>query len=224
MIRGFRYLKGTINLTLASPRYEADIDLYNTEAHSNQHKADTMSFYSDSDHGGNSERQNKRRNQYGYVSGYTNGDSLVPVDWHSKVTSCAFANADIGESHADMSSATGEVYAAGNASCEMPNLKYICEDINIDFPCPAHLQMDNTAAEAFTNNTVVRTKLKHIDVRQNWVRCLRDHNLLLPIHVPSTDNLADFFTKILLGPTFKRLRDRMMVELPDHLKFVSPTQ
>jgi hypothetical protein len=181
-----------------------------------------MSFWTDSDHAGNHERQNKRRNQYGYIGGYTNGHSVVPVDWHSKVTSCAFANADIGEGHADMSSAAGEVYGAGNASCEMLNLKYICREVNIKFPCPATLQMDNTAAEAFTNNTVIRTKLKHIDVRQDWVRCLRDHNLLIPLHVPSADNLADFFTKILTAPTFKRLRDRMMVELPDYLKFKFP--
>ena len=106
----------------------------------------------------------------------------------------------------------------------MLNLKYTSEEVNVNFPRPAHLLMDNTAAEAFTKNTVVRTKLKHNDVRQEWVRCLRDHNLLVPLHVPSADNLADFFTKILPGPVFKRLRDRMMVELPDHLKFKPPTQ
>ena len=131
VIRGFRYLKGTINLALASPRFEPDIDLHSYSAQKGTTCGDTMSFYTDSDHGGNSERQNKRRNQYGYVAGYSCGDSLVPVDWHSKVTSCAFANADIGESHADMSSAAGEVYAAGNASCEMLNLKYICEEVNV---------------------------------------------------------------------------------------------
>ena len=179
-----------------------------------------MDFYTDSDHAGNAERQNKRRNQYGYVSGFREDETpITPVDWHSKGTSCAFAHPDIGESHADMSSAAGEVYAAGSAACEIQQLSYISEELNIKFPRPVRLQMDNTAAEAFTNNTVIRTKLKHIDVRQDWVRCLRDCNLLVPVHVPSAANLADFFTKILPAPTFIRLRDSMMKGLPDHLKF-----
>jgi hypothetical protein len=220
VIRGFRYLKGTINLCLAAPRFRPDRNVRNSQPSDNQ---DQMDFYTDSDHAGNAERQNKRRNQYGYVSGFREDEtSITPVDWHSKVTSCAFAHPDIGESHADMSSAAGEVYAAGNAACEIMQLQYISEELNIQFPRPAKLQMDNTAAEAFTNNTVIRTKLKHIDVRQDWVRCLRDNNLLIPIHVPSADNMADFFTKILPAPTLTRLslRDSMMKELPVHLKFV----
>ena len=78
--------------------------------------------------------------------------------------------------------------------------------------------MDNAAVEAFTNDTVIRTKLKHKDVRQEWVRVLRDHDVIIPEHVPSADNLVDFFTKILLESTFVRLRDQMMKALPPHLQ------
>jgi hypothetical protein len=34
------------------------------------------------------------------------------------------------------------------------------------------------------------------------------------IHVPSADNLADFFTKMLLPNKFEGLRDKIMVLLP----------
>jgi hypothetical protein len=224
VIRGFRYLKGTINLCLAAPRYSPDQDLSNPQTKQQDPiHTDSMAFFTDSDHAGNSERQNKRRNQYGYVGGYQYYPNIAPVDWHSKVTSCAFAHPDIGDGHADMSSAAGEVYAAGNAACELLQLSNISDEVNIRFPKPAHLQMDNTAAEAFTNDTVIRTKLKHIDVRQEWVRVLRDCNLLKPVHVSTHENLADFFTKILSGPIFTKLRDMMMQELPDHLKFTSPS-
>jgi len=74
--------------------------------------------------------------------------------------------------------------------------------------------MDNTTAEVFSNNTAFKSKLKHIDVRQEWVRVLRDKNIVIPKHVPTLDNLADLFTKILPEVTFVGLRDRMMIPLP----------
>ena len=76
------------------------------------------------------------------------------------------------------------------------------------------LLMDNTTAEVFTNDTAFKSRLKHIDVRQEWVKCLRDKSIIIPAHVPSEDNLADLFTKILHEPTFVKLRDRMMTPLP----------
>jgi hypothetical protein len=76
------------------------------------------------------------------------------------------------------------------------------------------LLMDNTTAEIFTNNTAFKTRLKHIDVRQAWVKTLRDKSIVIPVHVPSVDNLADLFTKILGVDDFQRLRDQMMVTLP----------
>ena len=56
---------------------------------------------------------------------------------------------------------------------------------------PIIMQIDNTACEAFINHTAFRTKLKHIDCRQEWVRLIRDKEVLLPTHVDSADNLAD---------------------------------
>jgi hypothetical protein len=101
----------------------------------------------------------------------------------------------------------------------MLQLSYIAEEIGMSFPKPAILEMDSAAAEAFTNDTVIRTKLKHIDQRQEWVRVLRDKDLIVPKHVPTHDNLADFFTKILTEDTFVRQRDQMMKMLPPHLQY-----
>ena len=215
LIRAFRYLKGTINLCIAAPRHTADLNITDSLNAQFTAEADWWKFYTDSDHAGNTEVQNKRRNQYGYIA-LANG---APIDWASKVSSVAFAHPDIGESHPDMSSAAGEIYGAGNAACDMLQLSYIAEEVGVKFPKPAYLDMDNTAAEAFTDNSVIRTKLKHIDVRQHWVRCLRDKSIILPRHVPSADNLADFLTKILPPNVFIRLRDQIMRELPIQLHY-----
>ena len=47
VIRGFRYLKGTINLCLAAPRFRPDRDTHSTQSTADQ---DEMDFYTDSDH------------------------------------------------------------------------------------------------------------------------------------------------------------------------------
>ena len=52
--------------------------------------------------------------------------------------------------------------------------------------------------------------MKHIDVRQEWVQTLRDRDVFKLIHVPTMYNVADIGTKILLYPTFVRLRDMIM--------------
>ena len=106
LIRGFRYLKNTINLCLATPRHTDELDLSNALNESfkecNKHH---MKFFCDSDYAGNTEKQNTRTNRYGYVA----IENEAPIDWFSKCTSVAFANKDIGESHSDVSVAAGEV-------------------------------------------------------------------------------------------------------------------
>lgn len=49
----------------------------------------------------------------------------VPVFWSSKATSVAFACEEIGEAHADTSSAASETFGAGNATKDILHLKYI---------------------------------------------------------------------------------------------------
>ena len=94
------------------------------------------------------------------------------------------------------------------------HLSYIMDEMNIPFPMPFDLHLDNTTAEAFCNDTVVRSKLKHIDTRQEWVRILRDRSILTPCHVATDENPADMYTKILTKDVFVRHRDRIMVPVP----------
>ena len=122
----------------------------------------------------------------------------------------AFAHPDIGEAHADISSGAAEIYAAANATYDIIALSYISDEMNISFPKPIDLQMDNSTAEVFVNDTAYKTKLKHIDVRQKWVQTLRDKKILRPVHVDTKINAADLFTKILPKPEFLRLRDMVM--------------
>ena len=160
MKRMSRYLKGTSDLGLRSSNHPSERAANLPPQHPDLNHG--WSFFVDSDFAGNTEKQNRRRSQNGFVA-MLNG---APVAWFSKVSSVAFASSDIGESHPDMSSGAAEVYAAGNASIEMMHISYVADELGIACPRPMYLQMDNTAAQAFVEKTAFKTKLKHIDTRQ----------------------------------------------------------
>ncbi|GKA42788.1 hypothetical protein Tco_0735448 [Tanacetum coccineum] len=64
---------------------------------------------------------------------------------------------------------------------------------------------DNTHAMAISNNPVLHSRTKHIDIRYHFIR---DHILKgdIELHfIPTQYQLADIFTKPLDKPTFKRL-------------------
>ena len=112
--------------------------------------------------------------------------------------------------HPDVSSAAAEIYAASVALSEVLHLSYICDEIGDPMELPVRIQVDNAAAIAFASDRVRRSKLKHIDVRQEWVQALRDHHVCKLEKVDTKDNLSDLMTKILDMETFEGLRGRMM--------------
>ena len=88
------------------------------------------------------------------------------------------------------------------------------EEMGLTFPFPIILQIDNDACKVFMNNSAGKTKLKHIDCRQEWVQTLRDKKIVKAEHVPTKENIADLMTKILDIKTFTYLRDKCMKPLP----------
>jgi hypothetical protein len=182
------------------------------------------SFYSDSDMAGNPELACKRRSQLGYIG--LVGEA--PIIWSSKCTTVQFAahnvpagfawgrpvvaHPDIADNHADVSSAAAEIYAMGTATMDVLALSYVCSEAGIQFPRTFVLQVDNAAAQAFASQTTYsgRSRLRHVDARQEWVQALRDSKLVKAVHVDTTENLSDLFTKALDLGTFVRFRKQLM--------------
>ena len=209
VLKCIRYLWHSRHMCLSVTHHPEDID---TSLAISSILAQTpdqdFQFYTDSDHAGNAEPVNKRKSQNGYLA-TLNG---MPIAWSSKATGVSFANAWIGEAHADYSSGAAEVYAAGNAAQDTLALSYIVEEMGLEFPIPFDLQMDNEAARIFCMGSAAKTRLKHIDCRQEFVRLLRDRKIVRPVHVPSKENLADLMTKILPRPTFEYLVSKCFVK------------
>ena len=146
--------------------------------------------------------QHKRRSQVGILALLNS----APVCWKSSVIQC-YANEDFDEDHPDRSSGASETRGAGNAAMDFLHLLYIAREAGIEFPKPfvlVHvLQIDNDAARIFANGTCSRSRMKHIDCGQEWVRILRAKAICLPTWVCTDDNLADIFTKILPVDKFR---------------------
>ena len=165
-----------------------------------------FTFWCDTDHAGNSEVQNKRRSQNALIVCIDG----APFDWVSKASSVCFATPLIGEAHADVSTGAVEIYGVGNATMDILDDAYLIEEMGMEFPYPFELQMDNTTAIAFCEETVRRSKLKHIDCRQEWCRMIRDKGIVVAKHVNSSENVADILTKVLEPRVFIGLRDQLM--------------
>ena len=153
-------------------------------------EANAYDFYVDSDHGGNTEPDAKRKSQTGYLS-TING---APNKWKSQLQSITAT-----------SSAEAEIYAASKATQDFMHLSYITSELGItDFPSPFRLKIDNSAAIIFMEDSSRVSRLKHIDLRQNWVKQMRDYDVVQPIKVGTDDNLADLMTKPLSGVKLRK--------------------
>ena len=82
----------------------------------------------------------------------------------------------IKQEHVALSSAETEAYALALCMSGLLALSYACDKANIAFPPPAIVNVDNTAAVAFSQPSggTGRTRLKRIDVRSDWVTVLRE--------------------------------------------------
>ena len=63
------------------------------------------------------------------------------------------------------------------------------------FPFPFTLEMGNDAARIFCLGSIHKAKLKDIDCREEWVRTLRNSDIMTPMHVDTELNDADLNTK-----------------------------
>ena len=70
-------------------------------------------------------------------------------------------------------------------------LSYVVEEMGMIFPIPFALEMDNDAARIFCLGSAHKTKLKHVDCRQEWVRTLRNRDITTPVHIDSELNDAE---------------------------------
>ena len=146
----------------------------------------------------------------------------MAVHWKSAFQQCkgseykptqAGGDPDSGEPIISTSSAEAEVHGASDCAKTAMHFKHMCNEVDIPVPKRIPIAIDAGAAMGFINNTGTVGRMKHIDLRSEWVQTLRDREHLEFIKVPGEENPADFFTKILTGAKFKQYEDRMMKDM-----------
>ena len=178
--RVFRYLVGTSDLGLT---YSGKLDL-------------KLNGYSDSDWAGDVK---DRKSTTGYLFTIAGG----PVSWCSRKQTIVAVSTCEAE-YISMSDTTKE-------SVWLTKLvKDILKDINLPqlnpiVESPITINSDNQGAIALAKNESINRRNKHIDIAYHYVRDAVKRNAVYLQYLPTTEMLADIFTKALPRVSFERL-------------------
>ena len=99
-----------------------------------------------------------------------------------------------------------------HSASEFLHLSYVSDEMGWSIDLPLEIRVDNAAAIAFSGGNTRRSKLRHIDVRQQWVTQLRNAEVCKLVKVDTKANLAGPFTKMFTGEERARLRELYMFE------------
>jgi hypothetical protein len=77
-----------------------------------------------------------------------------------------------------MSSAEAEVMALSETMKDALHLKYGGEELGMVMPATLRIGCDSSAALAFVENTTSTGRMRHIDIRDDWIQDLRNCDLL----------------------------------------------
>ncbi|XP_020216904.1 uncharacterized protein LOC109800534 [Cajanus cajan] len=107
------------------------------------------------------------------------------------------------------SSSEAEYRALASTACEIQWLTYLLEDFRISFTRPALLYCDNQSALQIASNQVFHERTKHIEIDCHLLREKVTNGLLKLLHVSSSSQLADIYTKALSPSRFKELCSKL---------------
>ena len=93
----------------------------------------------------------------------------------------------------------------------------LLELLELEVELPMVLEMDNSSAVDIANSWSVDSRTRHVDVRNYFLRELKDQGLLVIRHIAGESNDADIFTKNVTSAIF----DRHVPLYVGHDKYVS---
>ena len=97
-----------------------------------------------------------------------------------------------------------ELMAATSCAQEMIYVKNLLEAMQLKVKTPMKLLLDNKGAIDLINNWSIGGRTRHIGVRINFMRELKESGIIEVDWVPTEQNCADMFTKNLPGKAFTR--------------------
>ena len=175
LFRVMRYLKHNKRWSIATER---------------KGQQNIFEFYADSDHAG--DRSLTTKSTTGMIF-LMNG---APVHWSSKKQN---------NRETAFSSAAAEIFALSESARAAQLLAWRAQEMGISITWPLILKVDNTQAISFQRNTCLQSRLRGVvDLRDAWVKELREIGRIATQKVGTEDNLADVLTKCMPGYKFTR--------------------
>eukprot|EP00253_Pinus_taeda_P025750 PITA_25750 len=138
-----------------------------------------------------------RKSTSGYVLSLGSG----PICWSSK-KQAAIA----------LSSAEAEYRGAVNATIQAIWLQHFLSELGISVHHPTVIWCDNQSTLKFCRDLVQRQRTKHIEIHMHFIRELIHDGIIDLQYCPSSEQIADIFTKTFTEQKFRFLRDRLGVK------------
>ena len=87
-------------------------------------------------------------------------------------------------------------HAAGATVARAMHLGYIAEELGIPVEHPLRVGIDANAAMGFLQNTGGSGRMKHMDIRHDWIQQARDRSIVEFVKEPTETIKADFYSKL----------------------------
>lgn len=141
----------------------------------------------------------------------------MPIAWQSQYQKCVGTAHKQGLSEEQTATASGEaeLYAAADTLKAALHVSYVAEELNLPMPSPLIMHVDATAAIGKIQGPRGGGKMKHIDLRAEWMNQLRDRKIVNVVKIPGEENGADFFTKLLGRIAFQQEESVLMGRIDD---------
>jgi hypothetical protein len=97
-----------------------------------------------------------------------------------------------------------ELVAATTCAQDMLFSMRVLESMSLKVKKPMILEVDNKGAKDLTHNWSVGGRTRHVDVREYFLRDLKEEGTISVKWISTKDNSSDLFTKNLAGPEFEK--------------------
>ena len=103
-----------------------------------------------------------------------------------------------------LSVSEAKLFSGTQCAQDMLYIMHIIEGMKLGVKKPIKLLMDNKGSVDLVNGYSCGGRTRHIDVRQYFLRDLKEQGLAEVEWIPGEKNCSDVFTKKLLGPLFEK--------------------
>jgi hypothetical protein len=160
------------------------------------------------------------RNQSLQLTAYSNADWANCVDERESTSGGAFFLGNslvawLSKKQGPISLSTTEAEYIVAATCCSQVLWMIqtLADLEVKYTAPIPIHCDNTSAISVSKNPVLYSKTKHIPIKYYFLREQVTNQIVQVHYIPTSEQIADIFTKPLAKTLFEYLRQKLGVIL-----------